>query len=124
MRQAHGLEQALDFIVGQDIGQRLRCRGTNHVQDAPVPVQRLGIQGLDGAQGLFHGRKRPVSRVLDVQDILPDLLVGELIRRGMEVFGQHPHGADIRLLRPVGLPLQLQVFNETVSQSGHSTYPP
>jgi hypothetical protein len=38
----------------------------------------------------------------------------------VKIFSQHPHRADIGLLRPVGLPLQLQVFNETVSQSGHS----
>ena len=120
VRQAHGLKQAMHFVVRQHIGQRLRFGGANHVQDAPVPAQRLGIKRLDSAQGLFHGRKRPMSGVSDVQDILPNLLVRELIRRGVEVFGQHPHRADIRLLRPIGLALQLQVFNESLSESGHT----
>ena len=120
VRQAHGLEQALHLVVGQHIGQGLRFRGANHVQDAPVPAQRLRVKGLDSAQGLFHGRKRPVSGVLHVQKILPDLLVRELIRRSVKMFGQHPHGADVGLLCSVGLPLQLQVFEKTLSESGHT----
>ena len=122
MGQPDGLKQALHLVGGQDIGERLGFLGTYQNQNLPLPLKGHGKEGFDAAHGLGDGRRGPFLDIGDRQKILSDLGLSELIGRRIEMLRQHPHGADVGITGTFGFPLQLQGFNETSSEFGHTNF--
>jgi hypothetical protein len=96
------VQELPDFLHAQDDGQFLREGRADEVAERPRSLEGVHIQEL-------HGMERDIGRVrchpfvvAQIQEILVELLLGELVRGLIEADSQLSHGGKIRLLRARG----------------------
>ena len=74
----------------------------------PTPA----LQRTDGHGGVAA---RDLPHLGKMDEVLADLLLGELSGRLVVMLGQHAHGANVDILRGGGQTVQLQVLDESLT---------
>jgi hypothetical protein len=98
----HQPEHLPHLVAAEDRGQPRRRRGPHEPERRPRLVQRLLVQEADRAQRDRGGRPRDVLLVRQVQEVLAQLLFGEVRRAGVEMLGELADGGDVASLGPCG----------------------
>ena len=86
----------------------------------PVTRRGVGIEEPDAAASDDQRGRGELAVVLEVQQIVADLLLGEPVRWGVEVVGQLPDGAEIGLLSTLAQTGELEVLEHPLMEwRGH-----
>ena len=94
----------------QDVGQALGSGDVEVLEGEPVARDGMGVEEDDAAGGDLQGAGRILALVLEIDQVLPQLVFGDLVGRLVEVSGELPDGAEVSLLRPLGEAGQLEVL--------------
>ena len=90
------------------------------LESGPVTRRRVGIEEPDAAASDDQRGRGELAVVLEVQQIVADLLLGEPVRWGVEVVGQLPDGAEIGLLSTLAQTGELEVLEHPLTEwRGH-----
>jgi hypothetical protein len=76
------------------------------------------VEELDAAVGDLEGAGGELAVVLQVQEVVADLRLGELVRRLMEVRGQLPHGTDVGFLGTFTAACELKILDHPLAEHG------
>ena len=79
-------------------GRRFSAGDAEASEGGPVAGDGVRIEELDAAVGDAEGSGGEVSVVLEVEEILADLRLGEAVGRSVEVIGEHADGAEVGVL--------------------------
>ena len=112
-------QDAPDLVAAEDDGQPVRLRWAHQRQDRERLAERVLDEELDAAQGDRDGGPRAVLDRREVQEVLPQLLVGHEVGRFVEVRGQLADGADVGLLGPRRERAELHVLEHALAQRCH-----
>ena len=78
-------------------------------------MQSLLIEKLQRTDGHGGVAARDLPHLGQMDEVLADLLLGELSGRLVVMVGQHSHGANVDILRGGGQTVQLQVLDESLT---------
>ena len=70
------------------------------------------------AVGDAEGGGGEVAVVLEVEEVVADLRLGEAVGRGVEVVGEHADGAEVGVLGAVGEAGELEVLGHAATECG------
>jgi len=118
VRRADGVEEPMHLVDGQHIGQRLLLGDAELEKRGPVPRHAVGVEELDAAVGDLEGAGGEPAVVLEVQEIVADLRLGELVRGLAVVVRQLSHGTDVGFLGAFAAACELEVLNHPLTQRG------
>ena len=99
---ADGGEELTDLVGGEDVGESLLPGDAEAFQGGPVARDRVRIEELDAAVGDAEGSGGELAVVLEVEEIVAELRLGEPVGRGVEVVGELADGAEVGLLSALG----------------------
>ena len=103
---------------GEDVGEPLLAGDAEPFEGGPVAWDGVGIEELDAAVGDAEGGGGEVAVVLEVEEIVAELRLGEAIGRGMEVVGELPDGAEVSVLGAVAEAGELEVLEHALAEGG------
>ncbi len=78
----------------------------------------MRIEELDAAVGDAEGGGGEVAVVLEVEEVVADLLLGEPVGRGVEVVGELPDGAEVSVLGALAEAGELEVLEHPLTERG------
>ena len=116
VRLADRPHQPLHLLDREYVRQSFPFENVKTLQDLPVARFRASIEELDAAVRQSERGGSELLDVLEKQQILPELLLGEAIRRCLEVIRQLPDGAQISLLSACTQTGQLQILLHSLTQ--------
>ena len=94
-----GGDESSDLVSGEDVGKAfLPLDAEGAVKRGRVSWGGVRIEELDTAVSDAEGSGGEVAVVLEVEEILAKLLLGELVGRGAEVLGEHADGTEVGVL--------------------------
>jgi len=111
----HQPEHLPHLVAAEHRGQPRRRRGSHEAERRPGLVQRLLVQESDRAQRDGGGRPSDLLLVRQVQEVLAQLLLGELRRAGVEMLGELADGGDVAPLGPCGQPAELHILQHPLT---------
>jgi hypothetical protein len=114
----HGGEHAADFLATQDDGKLLVAFRPGEIEDRPASPQGLLIEEPQPGERLRDTRRRQPRAQL--QEIGPELVLGQPIRRGMVEVREPRDDADVRGNRPVGVAAKSQILDQALAQRSHT----
>ena len=118
--RADGGDEASDLIDGEDVGEPLLPGDAEPLEGRPIAGDGVRIEELDTAVGDAEGSGGELAVVLEVEEVVAELLLAEPVGRGMEVVGELPDGAEVRLLGALGEPGELEVVEHALTERrGH-----
>ena len=85
----------------------------------PVPLNRSLEEELDRAEGNGGGRSGDLLDVREVQEVLPQLLLGDLVGGLVIVLRELTNGPDVALLGVRGKPVKLHILAHALTKGGH-----
>ncbi len=112
-------QDAADLVTTQDHRQRLLRGRADDAQQGPRPAKGLFEEEPDPAQGDRRRRARDLLLVRQVQEVLPQVVFGDLVRTSVVMVGELTHGVHVAALRPCGEAPQLHILEHPLSQTGH-----
>ena len=116
------VDDLMDLINGQHFRQSLRLLDLHPGQRLPVPPTGAGIEKLDAVEA--HPQRAAgkglvilqIQEILPLQEILPQLILGNLVGRTLAEVGQLPHGPQIAFMSPLRHPSQMQILTHPLVQ--------
>ena len=84
MGGADGGDEAADLVDGEDVGEAMLAGDAEAPEGGPVAGDGVRIEDLDAAVGDAEGSGGEVSVVLEVEEILAELRLGEVVGRCVE----------------------------------------
>jgi hypothetical protein len=108
-----------DLVAAQDHGELLLLLGPGDIQDPPLPSQGPLVEELDAAQRDGVGAAGHLLDGGQVDQVMADLLLGELVRGAAIGAGQVEDGLGLGLHGPVGVALELEVLDHALAQGCH-----
>ena len=114
--RADGGDEAADLVDGEDVGEPLLPGDAEPLEGGPVARGGVGIEELDAAVGDAERGGGELAVVLEVEEVVADLLLGEAVGRGVEVVGELPDGAEVGLLGAVGEAGELEVLEHALTE--------
>jgi len=94
----HSGQKATYLIAAEHLGKLSFLSGTNECQGCPVPLEGVGVEELDAAQGDGAGGACPVAHIKAIEEVLTQFFLGNKVRWLLVVPDQVSHGSDIALL--------------------------
>ena len=119
VRSPDGVEEPMHLVDGQDVGQRLVSRDAELQERGPFARHGVGEEELDAAVGDLEGAGGELAVVLQEQEVVADLRLGEQVRGPPEVRGQLPDGSDIGFLGPLAAACELKILDHPLAERGH-----
>ena len=95
---ANGVDEPVHLGDGQDIGECLWLGDAHHLERLPVARHGMSVEELDAAEGDAEGAGSEPTALLEMEEVVADLLLGETIGRQSVLSGQMPDAAEIPLL--------------------------
>ena len=99
-------------------GSVLSRRTRRLSQGGPVARRGAGVEELDAAAGDDERGGGELAVVLEVQEVVAELLLGEPVGRRVEVVGELPDGAEVGLLGAFAEPGELEVLVHPPTERG------
>jgi hypothetical protein len=118
VRSPDGVEEPVHLVDALDVGQRLVLWDAKLQECGPLSRHGVRVEELDAAVGDLESAGRERAVVLQVQEVVTDLRLGELVRRLMEVRGQLPHGTDVGFLGAFAAACELEVLDHPLAEHG------
>ena len=116
MRPADGLDQPMYFIDREHVGELLLFGDAQVLEELPVARLGAGVKELDAAVGQSQRGGGELLVVLEKQQIIAELSLGELIGGGLVVPGQLPHDSQVGLLGEWAESGQLEILQHAAAQ--------
>ena len=111
-----GRHQLVNLVDGQHIGQRLLFWNPQLREHLPVARFGIGEEEFESTVGDSQRAGREVTIVDQIQQIVGDLLFGELIGRGVVMTGQFANFAEVTVMSPLRHAPQLQILRHAFTQ--------
>jgi hypothetical protein len=109
-------DEATDLVDGEDVREPLLPGDTETLEGRPITRNGVRREELDPAVSDAEGRGGELADVLEVEEVVAELLFGEPVRRGLEVVGELPDGAELGLLSAFGESGELEVVEQALTQ--------
>lgn len=122
-RDTHLGEDAADLLAAEHDGQLLLPGRTDDLEQVPLPPEGLFEQDLDPAQGDGDGVARELLAVLQVEEVLPQFLLGDLAGGLAVVLRELADGRDVGLLRSGRVPPERHVLDHALPERCHGSSP-
>ena len=116
--RADGGDEPSDLVDGEDVGKALLPRDAELLERGPVAWDGVGIEELDAAVGDAEGSGGEVAVVLEVEEVVAELRLGEAVGRGVEVVGEMPDGAEVGVLGALAEAGELEVLGHAEAECG------
>ncbi len=113
---ANGVDEPVHLGDGQDIGKGLGLGDPDHLERLPVARHGMGVEELDATEGHAEGAGSESTALLEMEEVVADLRLGETIGRQPVLSGQMPDAAEIPLLGTGGQPNQGQVGEHALAK--------
>jgi hypothetical protein len=110
VRGADGVDEATHLLDGEDVGERLLLRDSELPEGGPVAWGDASEEEADAVEGDLEGCGSEVLLVLEEEQVLAQLGLGDLVRRLAEVGGELADGAQVRLLGALAEAGELQLL--------------
>jgi hypothetical protein len=114
--RADGGDEASDLVRGEDVGEAFLPGDAEALECGPVSECGVRIEELNTAVSDAEGSGGEVAVVLEVEEVLADLRLGEAIGRGAEVVGEHADGAEVGVLSARGEAGELEVVGQALTE--------
>jgi hypothetical protein len=88
-----GVNDSMDLSDGDDFWQGLGVLQLHGDKGVPISLARSGIKEFDPREGNTQRSVGIVLFVLEVQEVSPELIFSDLVRRSLAVIGKQPDGA-------------------------------
>ena len=122
LHRGEGINDAPDLPSAEHGGQGLVTLEADLMQQGPVADQGAGEELLDAAVADAEGGGTPSELGLTAQPELPQVLLGNILKRLSVESLQPEHGRDIGLRTPFGIAGQLEIFGKTSNQIAHGIF--
>jgi hypothetical protein len=93
-----GGDEASDLVRGEDVGQAFLPGDAEALEGGPVSRCGVRREELDTAVSDAEGSGGEVPVVLEVEEVVAELRLGESVGRSAEVIGELPDGAEVGVL--------------------------
>ena len=108
-------------VCGEDVGEPRLAGGAEPPEGGPVARDGVGEEEEDAAGGDLQRAGGVVAFVLEVEQVLAELLLGDLIGRLVEVGGEPPDDAEVSPLSSLSEPGELKILAHALAErSGHA----
>jgi hypothetical protein len=115
---ADGGGEPSDLVDREDVGESLLAEDAEAFEGGPIARAGVRIEEFDAALGDAEGGGSEVAVVLEVEEILTELRLGEAIGRGVVVVGELADGAEVGVLGAGGEPGELEVVGHAQTECG------
>src|SRR5208282_3443088 len=112
-------EQLADFFPTHDRRNFVFPAWSHYPEHRPGTLQRVLIEEFYGAESNGGIGARDLALVGEEEKVLANLFLGQLIGRLPVMSGQYFYGRDVNLLGGGCEAVQLQIFNETLTERRH-----
>ena len=109
-RNPHRREHAADLLPTQHHRHLVLAGGTHESERRPLPTERLLEEEPNPAQRDRRRRARDLLLVGQVQEVLAQVLLGQLVWAPVIVLRELAHGRRVALLRSCGEPPELHIL--------------
>ena len=110
------------MVAAEDHGELLIAFDSHQVEDGPGSLEGMAEEELDGEEMNAYGALGQMTGLAEVDEELPDVFLGEFIRRSVEVPGQVLDGLDVGALGAFGQAVKAHVLYHTTAQFGHGRF--
>ena len=117
VERSDGGDELSHLVDGEHVGECLVPADVEALESGPVTRRGVGIEEPDAAASDDQRGRGELAVVLEVQQIVAGLLLGEPVRWGVEVVGQLPDGAEIGLLGALAQTGELEVLEHPLMES-------
>jgi len=97
--------------------------GADKQERWPGALNGIFIEEFDAAKGDSAGAATPFFNVFTVQEVISQILFGNLARGFAEMFTQLANGSDIKSLCTFAVASELYIFGHPLSQGCHGVPP-
>jgi hypothetical protein len=104
-------EQASDFLGAEHGREAVLGLGSEDAEDVPVPMEDVLIKEFDAAIADAHSFRRPFADVLAVEEVVLEILFGDLIGALAGELREHANGPGVSLLGAFTLAIELEGFD-------------
>jgi hypothetical protein len=112
-------ENPVHLLTAEDDRQLFLAWGANKGEGRPLSGERMLEEKLDPAQGDGARAAGVLLDMLEVEEILSELFLGDQGRGFVIVLRQLAHGSDVHLLSPFRQAPELETFDHSLSQCCH-----
>jgi hypothetical protein len=116
VRGASGLDEPVNLLSGEDVGERLGTWDLELLQGGPVARDGAAIEELDAVEGEGEGGRGEAFLVLEEEEVLAELGLGDLVGRAADVLGELADGAKIGFLGALAEAGELEVGAHLLAQ--------
>jgi hypothetical protein len=116
--RADGGDEAADLIDGEDVGEAFLPGDAEAFEGGPVARAGVRIEEFDTAVGDAEGSGGEVADVLEVEEEVADLGLGEAIGRDAVVGGELSDGAEVGVLSAVAEAGELEILAHALTEGG------
>jgi len=114
--RADGRDEPPDLIDREDVGESPLLADAEPAEGRPVARGGVGVEELDAAVGDHERAGGELPVVLEVEEVVADLGLGEPVGRGAEVVGELSDGAEVGLLGERAESGELQVLEHALAE--------
>jgi hypothetical protein len=118
MGRADGGDEATDLIDGEDIGEPLLPGDAEPLEGRPIARNGVRREELDTAVGDAKGGGGELAVVLEVEEVVAELRLGEAVGGCVEVVGELPDGTDISVLGALAQAGELEILEHALTECG------
>ncbi len=108
MRGAYAAQEPPDFFTAEHRGQLLLALGMDQFEGMPVAMQDMLEEKPQPAVADPQGRGRPLIGVSPVEEIMLQIVLGDLIRGFMIKLHEHAHRTGVRFLGALTFAVELK----------------
>jgi hypothetical protein len=105
-----GLDNLEDLLASDDLGERLDVLQFHLLQGLPIAFAGSRVEELDSRVGDPQGAVGVMEIILHVEKESPELVLGDLVRRGLAEVGQFADGPQVPVVRSLAHSAQVEVF--------------
>jgi hypothetical protein len=118
VRRAGGVDHAVDLLATQHIGQGMRARDGEAIEEGPLTRGDAAIEEADAVEGEAERGGCPALLVLHMEEVVAQVGFGELVGWTVEVLGQLAHGTEVGLLGALAEAGELQLGAHALALRG------
>ena len=122
-RDPHQGEHPPNLVAAEHRRPPRRGRGAHEPERRPGLLQRLLVQEPDRTERDGGGGARDLLLVGQVQEVLAQLLLGQVRRTGVDMLGELADSGDVALLGPCGQPPELHILQHPLTSGRHAVAP-
>jgi hypothetical protein len=115
---ADGGDELTDLIDGEDIGESLLPEDAEPLEGGPIAWAGVRIEELDTTISDAEGSGGELAVVLEVEEVVAELRLGEAVGGCVEVVGELPDGTDISVLGALAQAGELEILEHALTECG------